>query len=135
MAIDGPVPDAVRELLGADATVALWSLARFLGHRSPAITMERYLLAIDWFEAQAMRASADVQVPLRAAAAALEVSERRTRQLVLPMSGSVSLWALLAAQRDRLARERARRQRSYAGEALRISQRASSSQDVNRGAA
>jgi len=123
--VDGPQPDGVRELLGDSATFGLWNLAGFLGHRSPAITVNRYLLAIDWFEAQVMRAGPDVPVPLRAAADALLVSDRRARQLVPAKSGTVSLRALVALQRDRLARRGARRQWDDAP----------SSQDINRGAA
>jgi integrase len=119
--VDGPQPDGVRELLGDSATCSVWSLAGFLGHRSPAITLNRYLLAIDWFEAQVMRAGPDAPIPLRAAAGALLVTDRRARQLVPARSGAVSRQALVAAQRDRLARGRARRQWDYAP----------SSQDVN----
>jgi len=132
---DGPQPDGVRELLGDSATLGVWSLAGFLGHRSPAITLNRYLLAIDWFEAQLMRAGPDAPIPLRAAADALLVSDRRARQLVPARSGAVSRRALVAAQRDRLARERARSQRDYApiAQALPIRSRVPSSQDLKPG--
>src|SRR5262249_16134310 len=86
--VHGPPPDGVRELLGDGATFGVWSLAGFLGHRSPAITLNRYLLAIDWFEAQLMRTGQDTPIPLRAAADALLVSDRRVRQLVPVRSGA-----------------------------------------------
>jgi integrase len=135
--VDGPRPDGVRELLGDSATFGVWSLAGFLGHRSPAITLNRYLLAIDWFDAQLMRAIPDAPIPLRAAADALLVSNRRARQLLRARSGAVSRRALLTAQRDRLARERTRRQRDYAAiaQALPVRGRVPSSQDTKRGAA
>jgi hypothetical protein len=45
----------VQELLGPDPTTTCWALAKFMGHRSPSVTLAHYLLAIDWLVAQMMK--------------------------------------------------------------------------------
>jgi integrase len=102
MDADGPPAAGVVAILGRDANLVLWSLARLLGHVEPAVTIERYVLALHWIETQVLSDAADATVSLRMAATVLGVTERRARALVTPDAGAVHMGDLLAAARCRL---------------------------------
>jgi integrase len=99
---DGPPTAGVLAVLGKDSALALWSLARILGHVVPAVTVERYILDIDWVEAQVFSVGARAPIPRRMAAEFLAVTERRARDLVSVDDTFVTAGQVLAAQRRRL---------------------------------
>jgi hypothetical protein len=76
---DVPLPVGILATLGTDPVLALWSLARLLGHVAPAVTVERYVLAMDWISAQVFSRGAETPVTTRSAAQLLFVTERRAR--------------------------------------------------------
>jgi integrase len=97
---DGPFAAGVRAVLGNDPSIALWSLARLLGHVTPIVTVERYVLALDWIEAHVF--AGEGRIASRMAAEMLAVTERHARNLVECHKGSATVDALLTAQRRRL---------------------------------
>jgi integrase len=102
LAMDGPSPHGVRALLGEAPEHMLWSLARFLGHASPAVTLRHYVLAVDSFEAEWFNTMSSSRLSATAAAMLLTVSSRRARQL-FSNKREVSLETVLEEQRRRLA--------------------------------
>ena len=68
--------------------------------RTPIVTVERYVLALDWIEAHVF--AGEARIASRMAAEMLAVTERHARNLVAFHEGSVSVDELLAAQRRRL---------------------------------
>jgi hypothetical protein len=71
-----------------------------LGHVTPIVTVERYVLALDWIEAHVFAGRG--RITSRMAAEMLTVTERHARNLVAFHEGSATVDALLAAQRRRL---------------------------------
>jgi len=97
-------PEGARLLLGDDPGRVLWSLARFLGHGSPAVTLARYVLGLDRIEAELVARVGDPTLSSRVVGALLRVSDRRARDLVGCTGSAVPVTVVLAAQRERLSR-------------------------------
>jgi integrase len=104
---DGPPPDGIHCVLGHDLARVLWGLARLLGHASPAVTVERYILGLDSVEALQGRSAWVVTIPRALARDVLRVGERRARQL-LPAEGPGQVCV-----RDVLARVAGRMDQSH----------------------
>ena len=97
---DASFAAGVRAVLGNDPSIALWSLARLLGHVTPIVTVERYVLALDWIEAHVF--AGEGRITSRMAAEMLAVTERHARNLVKFHDGSATVHAVVTAQRQRL---------------------------------
>jgi integrase len=127
--------EGVRELLGPDPTAALWSLAKFLGHRSPAVTLGHYMLALDWIETQLMHAAPTQPVPVRFAEATLQLSARRVRQLLPTSRGAVPADLLALEVRERLARQARAAEGGASPERVLLSRAVPSAPDAAKSAA
>jgi site-specific recombinase XerD len=127
--------DGVRELLGPDPTAALWALAKFLGHRSPTVTLGHYILALDWIETQLMRSAPTQPVPLSFAEATLQLSARRVRQLLPASRGAVPADLLALEVRERLARQAQAAEGRTSPDRILLSRAVSSAPDATKSAA
>jgi hypothetical protein len=96
-------PGGARDLLGDDPARVLWSLARFLGHGSPSVTLAHYMLCLDWIAYRMTESAAAVTLPSGAAARLVGVSTRRARALARASHGQVPILMVIEAQRRRLA--------------------------------
>lgn len=104
LAADSVRPGGAQALLGCDPSRVLWSLARVLGHASPAVTLGHYMLGLDWIAHRRAESADPGRVAPEVGACLLGVSSRRARVLLGPARAGALLSNLLPVQLARIER-------------------------------